>query len=148
MSRCARYNQTMPTLTRWFVKTSFVYLALALVAGLLIEIQAAFHLTALSGFFPVYIHLFVLGWITQLIFGVVFWMFPKYSVEQPRGSEMFGWWTYALLNVGLLLRVIAEPLQSTQPNPVTGWMLVVSAVIQFVAGLTFVINSWGRVKVK
>lgn len=51
----------MPSLTRWFVKTSFIYPILALVTGLL----------------PVYIHLFVLSWLTQLIFGMMYWMFPN-----------------------------------------------------------------------
>lgn len=136
----------MPPLTRWFVKTSFLYLALALIAGLLVEFQSILNLAALGGLFPVYIHLFVFGWITQLIFGVVFWMFPVYSKERPRGSETLGWWTYALLNIGLLLRAVAEPIHSTNPVPLSGWMLVISAVIQFLAGLTFVVNSWGRVK--
>jgi hypothetical protein len=138
----------MPSLTRWFVKTSFVYLALALIAGLLMEARSALHLVALGGLFPVYLHLFVLGWLTQLIFGVVFWMFPKHSAETPRGSEALGWWTYLLLNVGLLLRVVSEPVNSMQPNPFSGWTLVLSAVIQFLAGLLFVVNSWGRVKEK
>lgn len=138
----------MPPLTRWFVKTSFVYLALALLTGLLMEMQSALKLTALAGLFPVYIHLFVLGWLTQLIFGVVFWMFPKHSAETPRGSETLGRWTYALLNAGLLLRAFAEPMNSTQPNAFSGWILVISSVIQFLAGLLFVINSWGRVKEK
>jgi hypothetical protein len=138
----------MPPLTRWLVKTSFIYLALALIVGLLVELQSEFKLNTLGGLFPVYIHLFVLGWITQLIFGVVFWMFPKYSAEKPRRSESLGWWTYALLNAGLLLRVIAEPIHSTQPSTFSGWLLVTSALIQFLAGLGFVINSWGRVKEK
>lgn len=138
----------MPPLTRWFVKTSFVYLALALITGLLVEIQSALKLTSLGGLFPIYIHLLVFGWLSQLIFGVVFWMFPKYSAERPRGSETLGWWTYALLNVGLLLRALAEPIDSMQPNPFSGWALVLSAIIQFLAGLLFVINSWGRVKEK
>lgn len=138
----------MPPLTRWFVKTSFAYLALALLAGLLLEIQSTLKLTWLGGIFPVYIHLFVVGWLTQLIFGVVFWMFPKYSAEHPRGSETLGWWTYALLNISLVLRALAEPVHSVQPNLLSGWSLVLSAVIQFVAGLCFVINSWGRVKEK
>jgi hypothetical protein len=138
----------MPPLTRWFVKTSFIYLVLALVAGLLLEAQSALRLTVLDGLFPVYIHLFMLGWLTQLIFGVVFWMFPKHSAETPRGSEPLGWWTYALLNLGLLLRVFAEPINSVRPSSFFGWTLVVSAVIQFLAGLLFVINSWGRVKEK
>ncbi len=138
----------MPPLTRWFVKTSFIYLALALITGLLLQLQSPLKLTALAVLFPVYIHLFVLGWLTQLIFGVVFWMFPKQSVERPRGNETLGWWTYALLNVGLLLRVFAEPANSLHPGPLSGWTLVLSASIQFLAGLLFVVNSWGRVKEK
>jgi len=138
----------MPPLTRWFVKTSFLYLGLALITGLLMEFHSVLKLTMPGGFFPVYIHLFVLGWLTQLIFGVVFWMFPKYSAEKPRGSETLGWWTYILLNAGLLLHAVAEPINSIQPNPFSGWTLVLSAIIQFLAGLLFVANSWGRVKEK
>ena len=138
----------MPPLTRWFIKTSFLYLILALVTGLLLILQSTFKWTVPAGLFPVYIHLFVLGWLTQLIFGVVYWMFPKYSNEKPRGSEVLGWWTYMLLNLGLILRVIAEPIQSVQPNSLSGWTLVAAAVVQFLAGLAFVINSWGRVKEK
>ncbi len=136
----------MPPLTRWFVKTSFVYLALALITGLLLALQSTFRLSGPGGLFPVYIHLFVLGWLTQLIFGIVFWMFPKFSSEQPRRSETLGWWTYALLNTGLVLRAIGEPLQTAQPTPYAGWALVLSALLQFLAGLLFVVNSWGRVK--
>ncbi|MBZ0304883.1 MAG: hypothetical protein K8I82_02325, partial [Anaerolineae bacterium] len=81
---------------------------------------------------------------TQLIFGVALWMFPKYSKEKPRGSENLAWTTYLFLNVGLLLRLIGEPL--TALNYQTGWMLAVSAVLQLIAGWVFVINTWGRVK--
>src|SRR5574340_412137 len=123
----------MPTLTRWFIKTSFIYLALALITGLLLAAQSLFSLAALGGLFPIYIHLLVFGWLTQLVFGVVFWMFPKYSTAKPRGNESLGWWTYGLLNLGLILRAIAEPIQSVQPNPFTGWTLVGAAAIQFCA---------------
>jgi hypothetical protein len=138
----------MPPLTRWFIKTAFVYLALAMIAGLILAVQSSFRLIVPAGLFPVYIHLFVLGWLTQLIFGVAFWMFPKYSVEQPRGREPLGWWTYALLNLGLLLRVFAEPIHTIQPAPLSGWTLVFSALTQLMAGVLFVINNWGRVKEK
>lgn len=132
----------MPLLTRTFIKTGMVCLALALVLGILLALGVT------NGLFPVYIHLLVFGWLTQLIFGVIFWMFPKYSAEKPRGSEALGWWTYALLNIGLLLRAVAEPIQSTRANPLSGWMLVLSAILQFLSGLLFVVNSWGRVKEK
>jgi hypothetical protein len=132
----------MPLLTRTFIKTGMICLAIALLLGILLALGVP------NGLFPVYIHLLVFGWLTQLIFGVIFWMFPKFSSEKPRGSEALGWWTYALLNIGLFLRAIAEPIQSTQANPTSGWMLVLSAVLQFLSGVLFVVNSWGRVKEK
>lgn len=135
----------MPPLTRWFVKTAFVYLVLAMIVGLLLAAVPSV-LQRISGLFPVYIHLLVFGWLTQLVFGVAFWMFPKYSAEKPRGNESLGWWTYGLLNAGLILRAVAEPIQSVQPNLPGGWLLVISAIAQFLAGVTFVLNSWGRVK--
>src|SRR5512138_487533 len=129
----------MPSLTRWLIKTSFVYLALALVAGLILAVQSLYAVNILGGLFPVYIHLLVFGWLTQLVFGVVFWMFPKYSNEKPRRNEPLGWWTYGFLNIGLLSRAIAELIHSTHSNRISGWALVLSAIIQFLAGLVFVV---------
>lgn len=136
----------MPPLTRWLVKTSFIYLASALILGLLLAIQPILDFGFISSLLPIYIHLFVFGWLSQLIFGVAFWMFPIYSKEKPRRSEALGWWTYILINAGLILRAVAEPINSIQPNGVSGWTLIVSAIIQFLAGLAFVVNTWGRVK--
>lgn len=136
----------MPPLTRWFIKTSFVCLALALLASVLLGLQSVINLGTIGGLFPVYIHLLVLGWLSQLIFGVGYWMFPKYSLERPRGSERLGWWTYGLLNLGLLLRIGAEPFQAASPNIVSGGALVVSALLQLAAVTAFVVNTWPRVK--
>jgi len=132
----------MPLLTRTFIKTAMVCFALALALGI------ALALGVTNGLFPAYIHLLVFGWLTQLIFGVVFWMFPKYSTAKPRGNEALGWWAYALLNSGLLLRAIIEPIQSNQPSITSGWLLVLSATLQFLAGLAFVMNTWTRTKEK
>jgi hypothetical protein len=135
----------MPLLTRMMLKTSLVYLALALLAALLQTgrglLPAVLHLPGLA---PVYLHLFMVGWVSLLIFGVVFWMFPKYSREKPRGSEAIGWGTYILINAGLIMRVIGET--SGLRGPGWGWILVVSAVLQLLAGLLFVVNTWPRVK--
>jgi heme/copper-type cytochrome/quinol oxidase subunit 1 len=87
----------------------------------------------------------MVGWVTQLIFGVVYWMFPRYSKEQPRGNERLAWAAYWLLNVGLILRVLGEPLTGlgqTAGAP----LLAASAMLQLGAGWAFVINTWGRVK--
>jgi cbb3-type cytochrome oxidase subunit 1 len=137
----------MPKLTRWFLKSSLISFILALFIALL---QAARSLLALppgiSALSPIYFHLFMLGWVAQLIFGVVYWMFPKLSKENPRGSERAGWLTFWFLNFGLAARVIAEPLVVSNPHPFWRWVLALSAVLQWLAGMLFAANTWGRVK--
>lgn len=136
----------MPTLTRFFLKTALFYLVVALLAGTLLAARNIWLLPpVVTAFSPVYFHLFMVGWVTQLIFGVVYWMFPKHSKERPRGYESLGWATYGFLNTGLLLRVMGEPLNALQPGTIWGWLLVLSALLQWLAGLCFVINTWYRV---
>ncbi|MGE5222399.1 MAG: hypothetical protein ACM3PY_08180 [Omnitrophica WOR_2 bacterium] len=139
----------MPVLTRWYIKLALVYFLAALITGFILVAQPVFGWsTAIGALNPVYFHLFMFGWVTQLIFGVIYWMFPKYSLQQPRGNEMLGWTTLILLNVGLLLRVIGEPLDAIQTGPFWGWTLVISALLQWLAGAAFVANTWSRVKEK
>lgn len=123
----------MPPLTRWYIKLSLVYLVAALAASVWQAAGGPLWLT------PIYIHLFVVGWITGMIFGVAYWMFPKFSKEQPRGMNGLAVATFTLLHAGLLLRIVAEPLQA-------GGLLVLSAVSQWLAGVGFIVNTWPRVK--
>ena len=139
----------MPILTRLFIKTALTYFVLALAVGLLLALRPLFPLPAwVSGLTPVYFHLFMVGWITELIIGVAYWMFPKFSRESPRGWDALAWTVYGLLNFGLLARIIAEPAQAVGSGPWTGWLLAASALAQWLAGLLFVVNTWPRVKVK
>ena len=137
----------MPALTRWFIKSALVYFAVALLVGVVVMARPVLELPAeLVALSPVYFHLLMVGWVTQLIFGVVHWMFPKYSQAQPRGNERLGWATYLLLNVGLLLRIVGEPLVAIRPEAGAGWTLAGSAVLQLLAGWAFIANTWPRVK--
>jgi cbb3-type cytochrome oxidase subunit 1 len=139
----------MPVLTRWFIKASLIYFLAALFIGLLMAAGNIWDLSIfIRGIAPVYTHLFLLGWVSQLIFGVIYWMFPKASTQRPRGNEILAWSVFCLLNIGLILRVIAEPIFSYNPSVLLGWMLMISAILQWLAGLIFVINTWGRVKVR
>jgi hypothetical protein len=139
----------MPTITRTLIKTALVYLLAGtfLSALWLVQIVVPLH-PFLAVLQPTALHLIVVGWLTQLIFGVALWMFPIRSKAQPRGPEAFGWSCYGLLNAGLVLRLIAEPLQSFRPIPALGWVLVLSAVLQVAACWIFVGLIWTRVRVK
>jgi len=137
----------MPPLTRYFIKTALIYLATALLVGLALAARAAFDLPAeIAALSPVFFHLFMVGWVTQLIFGMLFWMLPKYSKELPRGNEKLAWAAYCLINVGLILRVIGEPLVALRPDLGVGWLLALSAILQLLGGWAFIGNAWPRVK--
>ena len=137
----------MPVLTRWFIKTSLVCFVAALVVGVAQAARAPLGLPlALDAAGPVYIHLLVVGWITEMIFGVAYWMFPKHSKERPRGSDLLAVASYALLNIGLLCRVLGEPAQTLHPRAALGALLAVSAALQWLGGIAFVLNTWPRVK--
>jgi hypothetical protein len=139
----------MPPLTRWFVRTAMVYFVAALLIGTVLMAQNVVDLPPLfAALSPVYFHLFMVGWVTQLIFGIGFWLFPTYTKERPRGSERLAQATYILLNAGLVLRAFSEPLNALTPQALWGWLLALSAVLQWLAGMGFVANSWPRIKGK
>jgi hypothetical protein len=139
----------MPLLTRWLIKSALLYLVAALLLGLILALPGSLGLPAFVRFLnPAYIHLFMVGWVTQMIFGVIYWMFPIISRAQPRGDARLGWAAFVLLNTGLLLRVIGEPLISSRPEGGFGWLLVVSAVLQWLAAVIFIFLAWPRVKEK
>lgn len=137
----------MPQLSRWFIRSSLFNFVAALLMAVLLALRPLLDLpTLVVGLSPVYIHLFVFGWLTQLIFGVMHWMFPKGSNERPRGNLTLAWGVFGLLNVGLILRTIAEPAAAVSAARGWRWLLLVSAVLQSLAGLGFVANSWSRVR--
>ncbi|HSF33357.1 MAG TPA: cbb3-type cytochrome c oxidase subunit I [Candidatus Tectomicrobia bacterium] len=139
----------MPVPTRWFLKAALIYFIAALILGVVLAAPGVLALPPEVGVLgPVYFHLFMLGWVAQLIFGVVYWMFPRYTREKPRGSETLALATFGLLNAGLILRTLGEPINSLQPGRVWGWLVALSAVLQWLAGMAFVLNTWARVKEK
>ena len=138
----------MPPLTRWYIKSAIVCFVLALVLGAAQLVPGREAAPVLGVIGPVYLHLLVVGWITQMIFGVAYWMFPKQSVATPRGSDAIAVATFVLLNAGLLLRVLAEPAQALRPGAPFGAALAIAALAQWLAGVGFVLNTWPRVKEK
>lgn len=145
----------MPRLTRWHLKSAMVFLALGLALGVL-RAAAGAHVPGvpvrLLATYPLFVHLLVVGWLTQMIFGVAYWMFPIHSRERPYLSPGLGWTAFALLQVGLALRVVAElvpALAGAGSGPaVPPGAFWLSAGAQWLAGLGFVANTWPRVKVR
>jgi len=78
----------MPALTRWFIKSALIYLVAALLLAFLLALPKTIDLPHFLSFMTsAYFHLFLVGWVTQMIFGVIYWMFPIITRVQPRGNE-------------------------------------------------------------
>lgn len=138
----------MPRESRWFIKTGLVWLVVALALGGL-EAAAPFGLEVrgLAAGGPAHVHLFVFGWVTQMIIGVALWMFPPYSRERPKGMRWLSWVAYGGINAGLVLRTVAEPMmQTTGQVPPWSLLVLVSAILQAAGGIAFAVNVWPRVQ--
>jgi len=139
----------MPKLSRWFIKAGLIYFVLSLLLGIGLKVQPEFTLfNFLAYFTPVYYHLLVIGWITQIIMGVSHWMFPRFSKENPRGYELLGWLAFACLNLGLVLRIFSEPFILSHPSILLKTIVIFSAALQWSAGILYAVHIWGRIKEK
>lgn len=139
----------MPTLTRWFIKTALLCFVAALLLGAAMQsrsVVSAF--PALAVVWPGYLHLLMVGWITGLIMGVAFWLFPRPDKNRPPPPEWLGWMAYACLYLGLLLRLPAEPATAIDPVSPLRWLLPVSGLLQLTAACAFVALIWPRVRTR
>ncbi len=134
----------MPRLTRWYIKAALLYFITALLLSLVMQWPGASDVPWLRVAWPTYLHILVVGWLTQLIFGVALWLFPKHPTAPPGGSDRLGWSSLVLLNAGLLVRIVGEP-RALLGFDAAG-LLLASAVAQLLAGLAFVVNIWPRVR--
>ena len=125
----------MPFLARLFVRTSFIFL----IIGLFLMILS----NKFPSLFPASIHSITLGWITNMIFGVSFWMFPRVSRENLYGNTKIVFLSFALLNAGNFTRIISEPFIYKNILKI---LFVLSLTLQFLGCLTFSIYIWKRIK--
>lgn len=135
-SQSSNCSNNVPIIARYFIKTALLHLLLGMLLGLVWS-------------HPAVVHLITVGWLTQLIFGVAFWLFPRVSKESAYGIVWSVWASYGLLNGGLLIRLFAEPMTLQHgENLLWGVLLGISAVMQWVASLLLVLYFWKRVRTK
>lgn len=136
----------MPKLSRFFVKSALLCLVLgSLLAGL--ALSGADGLSpVLLALRPLAWHLLTVGWATQLVFGVAFWMFPHMPAGPSRGDERLAWPAFWALNGGLALRAVGEPLAGLRPAPISAVLLPLAATLQLAGIVIFVLLMWPRVR--
>lgn len=127
----------MPIITRYFIKTGFIWLVISMFLYGFQQVEPSFRIA--------YHHSFGLGWVTHMIIGVGIWMFPRWSNELPKGPLWAWWLVYGTLNVGLVLRLISEQFFMKYPS-VFSPLLIVSAVLLWISMMVFIAVMWKRIK--
>ena len=137
----------MPFLSRTIIRLAMVYLLLGL-AGWTVFTANQYGYIGGTWFAlrPVSIHWITVGWLTQLIFAVIYWMFPIISRDDPYGPTWIAWAGFAAINIGLLLRAIFEIGLSRGMSSDLEWGLVLAATLQWLGAVALVVVSWRRVK--
>lgn len=137
----------MPRCSRWLVKSGLLCLLAALLLGVLLAEAARRPEWRLPpGLQLGYYHLFLLGGVTQFMFGVAIWLLPRRPGRRAEDDAPAAWTVYALLNGGLALRVVFEPWHAADPAPLRAGLLVVAAGLQLAAMLLIAWTLWRRVR--
>lgn len=128
-------------------RASFVWLLAGAVAGTAMMVDEALPGAWRVWMGPTHGHMLFVGWFVQFAIGIAYWLLPrKRSPERPLGYiDRYALTAVAMLNLGLLLRVAAEPAQRSGHDG--GWitpLLGASGVLQAGAFATFVIQLWPR----
>jgi hypothetical protein len=138
----------MDRLSAIMLRASFVWLLAGAIVGATMMIDEILPGSWRVWMAPTHGHMLFVGWFVQFAIGVGYWLLPrKRPPDRPLGyAERPALIAVALLNAGLLLRVIAEPAQRSGHHG--DWitaLLGCSGAFQVAAFAIFVVQLWPRV---
>ncbi len=131
----------MPVLSVFFIRSSLVYLALGFTYGSWMLINKGVAVTpSFWGALPAHIEFLLIGWVIQLILGVVFWILPRFSHEPIRGNERLAWLSYFMINAGIWMALLSPLFYELR------WLPVLGRLMETGAALVFALHAWPRIK--
>ncbi len=138
----------MDPLTRLMGKTSLVYLFSGFILGGVLLAADGFGATWTGYWATTHAHILFVGWFVQFALGIAYWLLPRRKTpEKPYGyNTTLGYIAYGLINTGLILRIILEPMRNA------GWVegtpvaigLTISGILQAGAVIIWARQIWGR----
>lgn len=133
----------MPPISRVCLRLALVWFLVGLATGSWLLAALALDLATPRVWVTQHAHFLLVGFVVNLILGVAYWMFPRPHGRVPRVAAQVA--SVAALNIGLGLRVVAEPWLAFAPQPLARAGLLLSAVLQLAAGILFVVALWPRI---
>lgn len=130
----------MPRLSRWYIRTALIYLALGFSLGALMLANKGIPLhPALWRLLPLHMEFLLIGWTLQLALGMAFWIMPRFWHGPPRGNESGARISFLLLNLGIWLVV----LRILFGGP--AWLILAGRGSEVIATLAFGLHAWSRI---
>lgn len=134
----------MPKVTRWFIKAGLSYFIIGVILAIISELPA---INAGPILLPVYWHMLVIGWLTQIIMGVSIWMFPRIHRDKKKRESTLTWLTFLTLNSGLVLRFLSEPfLPLVKDSILMILAIMLSSLLQISAVIFYIMEIWPRLQ--
>jgi hypothetical protein len=128
----------MPRLSAVALRAALVYLLLGFSFGALMLANKGVPFSgAVWILLAPHVEFLFIGWTVQLIFGVAFWILPRYP-GGSRGSIRLAWLSLLSLNLGILVAALAAFI----PGP----LLFAGRLLESAGAALFALHAWGRVR--
>lgn len=131
----------MPKLSVWMVRASLLHMGVGFLFGALILYHKGIPIDGwVWKLLNPHIDLVIFGWTMQFVMGIAFFALPRFSHREQRyGAVNLGWFSFFVLNAGILTTASTHWLGAHEYTLV-GQMLVLVGVV------AFVVMIWPRVK--
>lgn len=94
----------MPKLSVWLIRAALIHMGIGFLFGSLILYHKGIPIYPwVWNLLNPHIELMIFGWTMQFVMGIAFWILPRFSTEPRYGNTRLGWWSFGLLNSGILL---------------------------------------------
>lgn len=123
------------------IRASLIHMGVGFLFGTLILLHKGIPIsTQIWRLLSHHIELIIFGWTIQLVMGVAFFILPRFSHRENRyGAVHLGWWSFYLLNGGVLLTTLAQGFV-VESTVLLGRLLTLSGI------LAYLVMIWPRVK--
>jgi hypothetical protein len=135
----------VPRLSQIMLRTALVWIAVGYTLGSLVLFNKG------VPFWPwlwqlrsAHVHVLLVGWLVQFAAGMAFWILPRLDPQGSRGNERLVWASYILLNSGVILAALHDPLAAAVPT-LTRVMIGGAGICYMLAAATFALHAWRRV---
>jgi hypothetical protein len=135
----------MPFVPRLFIRTALAWFAFGMLwAAFIMLLKVTDRPELKHAFITAHTHILLVGFFLNAILGVAFWMFPRPT--DRRMNEPLAVLAYALLNLGLVMRVAFEWAWEEHGTDALGVALGTAGVMQALGALLFLVVIWPRVR--